>query len=510
MPPDAPPSPPPLAPRRRRLVVAAALLALFLGALDALVMSAAMPTVVSELGGLDLYSWVYSAYLLARTVALPIFGKLADLFRVRSLFAVAILLFMAASLAAGFSPGMEFLIACRALQGVGAGGTFALVYVVLAEISPPGERGRTLSLGSAVWGLASVLGPAAGGLIVAALSWPWIFFINLPLGALSLVGVAAAPVDTRPRRARPAIDAAGAAALTAAVLCLLLLFLLVGEGRPVGSPPILALAAGAALSTAAFVGIERRASDPLLAPAFFRSRGFSAGNAAVFFSSFAIFAYFAFAPLFVQGALGKNPVEVGWTVLALSLGWSVGSLALGRRIHRWGNRRSAAGGAALLAAGSAMTLGFSPASSAAACFAVFFAVGVGMGGVSLATILIVQESVPASDLGVATSAHQFARNLGGAVGVGVGGGLFTAAFSTAAALTAGLPPALSEGAAAGAEGLFRPEVQALLPPDTRALLQAAVGGAVAPVFMASGAAALACLACCLILPADSAGKDPPA
>jgi EmrB/QacA subfamily drug resistance transporter len=504
------PAPPPLTARRRRLVIAAALLALFLGALDALVMSAAMPTVVAELGGLDLYSWVYSAYLLTRTVALPVFGKLADLFRMRALYAVAILVFMAASLAAGFSRGMEFLIVCRALQGIGAGGTFALVYVVLAEISPPGERGKTLSLGSAVWGLASVLGPAAGGFIVATLAWPWIFFINLPLGALSLLGVAASPVATRPRKARPAIDAAGAAALTAAVLCLLLVFLLTGEGRAFGSPLILSLAAGALVFTAAFIRIERRAAEPILSLAFFRSRGFSAGNAAVFLSSFAIFSFFAFAPLFVQGALGKTPVEVGGTVLALSLGWSVGSLALGRRIHRWGNRRAAAWGAALLAAGSALTLAFSTESSSAACFAVFFVVGAGMGAVSLATILIVQESAPAADLGVATSAHQFARNLGGAVGVGVGGGLFTAALAAFPALAAGLPPEIGAGAARSIESLFRPEVQSALSPEALRLVREAVSQGVAPVFGSCIAAALACLACCLSLPRDAAAKRPPA
>lgn len=192
-------------------------------------MSAAMPTVVADLGDLDLYSWVYSSYLLTRTVALPIFGKLADIYPTRGLFAVSILVFVAASLAAGFAAGMPFLIACRALQGIGAGGTFALVYIVLADISPPGERGKTLSLGSFVWGLASVLGPIMGGFIVAFLSWPWIFFVNVPLGLLSLAGVGFLLVETRVKKPRAAIDFAGAATLSGCILGLLFIFLLAGQ-----------------------------------------------------------------------------------------------------------------------------------------------------------------------------------------------------------------------------------------------------------------------------------------
>ncbi len=353
-----------LSPRRRKLIISASLLALFLGALDALVMSAAMPTVVAELGGLDLFSWVYSAYLLTRTVALPLFGKLADIYRAKTLYVISILIFIAASLAAGFAPGMTFLIFCRALQGLGAGGTFALVYIVLTEISAPEERGKTLSLGSFVWGLASVLGPTLGGFIVAYFSWRWIFFINVPLGILSLAGVARHLVELRRKREGAKIDIAGAAALTATVLCLLFVFLLGGQAYAWLSPPILALAAAALGFGVLFAWAETRARDPVLPIGFFRRRGFSAGNAAVFLSSFAIFAFFGFAPLFIQGALGKSPVEVGTTVLALSLGWSIGSLILGRLMNRIGARRSSIAGALILAAGCALTLSFSTATQA--------------------------------------------------------------------------------------------------------------------------------------------------
>ena len=221
--------PGPITPRRRILIISAALLALFLGALDALVMAAAMPTMVSELGGLHLYSWVYSIYLLSRAVSLPIFGKLADILRTKALYLAALALFVIGSLAAGFAETMEFLIACRALQGIGAGGSFALVYVVLTDISSPETRAKTLSLGSFIWGLASVLGPSLGAFIVAHFSWRWIFLVNVPLGALSMAGVAFCLIETREKKKGVVIDYAGALSLSVTVLGLLTMFLVGGQ-----------------------------------------------------------------------------------------------------------------------------------------------------------------------------------------------------------------------------------------------------------------------------------------
>jgi MFS family permease len=170
-------------------IIGAALLALFLGALDSLVMSAAMPTIITDLGGLHLYAWVYSAYFLARAVSLPVFGKLSDLFATGKLFLFSIGLFVIGSVAAGASPSMGFLVAARVFQGIGAGGIFALVYVVLSDVAPPGARAKTLSLASSVWGISSLIGPTLGGFIVTFFSWRWIFLMNLPLGILSLAGI---------------------------------------------------------------------------------------------------------------------------------------------------------------------------------------------------------------------------------------------------------------------------------------------------------------------------------
>jgi EmrB/QacA subfamily drug resistance transporter len=495
--------------RRRVLIIAAALLALFLGALDALVMSAAMPTVVSDLGGLSLFSWVYSSYLLARAVSLPIFGKLADILPTRALYQVAIGLFVAGSLAAGFAESMVVLIACRALQGIGAGGSFALVYVVLTDISSPETRAKALSLGSVIWGLASVLGPSLGAFIVSGFSWRWIFFINVPLGLLSMAGVACFLVETRAKKTAADIDYAGAASLSICIVSVLLLFLVSGELHDWGSTHIAALAIVSLISGYWFYRIEQRASDPILPLDFFTVRGFRTGNAAVFLSSLAIFALFAYAPLFVQAALGKPPMQVGTTVLALSLGWSLGSLVLGQAVGLLGTRTASIVGAVFLAAGCGLTLTFSTATSVGACFAVFLLIGTGMGFVALGTILVVQNSLSDMDLGVATASNQFARTLGGTIGVGIAGGLFSSRFDTglrgllAATPREAWPPGVAAQLQQTPDALFRPETQRLLAPELLDQLHRAVAESVLSVFGMVLAASALCLVVCFLLPKSS-------
>jgi MFS family permease len=325
---------------------------------------------------------------------------------------------------------------------------------------------------------------------------------------LSLAGVSLFLTETRQKKTRASIDISGAFSLSVSVLALLFIFLLAGREHAWSSPRILVLWAVTLAFAGWFYLAERRAKEPILPISLFKLRGYSVGNAAVFMSSFAIFSFFGFAPLFVQGALGKSPVEVGTTILALSLGWSLGSLFLGRLVHRWGSRRSAAAGAVFLATGCALTLTFSTGTSMATCFWVFALVGVGMGFVGLATILVVQNSVDGSDLGVATASHQFTRSLGATVGIGICGSIFTAGFTahlqTATAGSAGpkLPAALIGKALSDADSILRPEVRAQLSPDMLRQLNQAVAHGVFLVFCASLAAALACLFFCLLLPRE--------
>jgi len=408
--------------KSRWLVITAALIALFLGAMDALIVSAAMPTIIAELGGMHAYSWVYSAYFLARAVSLPIFGKMADLYKIKLLFIISIGIFLLSSIVAGMSPNIGILILARVFQGIGAGGIFALVYIVLADIAPAGKKAKTLSLASAIWGVASVLGPTLGGFIVTYFSWRWIFFINIPISLFSMVLITVFFVEIRPKRDRVHLDLAGVFTLSIAILGLLMLLMLGGRDFEWLSPPAVALLTVSILSGIGFYFAEKKSKEPILALEFFAIRGFSIGNISAFLCSFSIFSLFAYAPLYIQGTLGKTPMQVGIAMLSLSLGWSIGSLVLGQVLHRIGEKTAAIAGAIFLCIGTGLTLSFSHTTTLSACFWVFQLVGIGMGLVGLSTLLVVQNCLDNSDLGVATSSHQFARTLGGTVGVGVCGG----------------------------------------------------------------------------------------
>jgi EmrB/QacA subfamily drug resistance transporter len=462
---------------------------------------------------LQLYSWVYSAYFLARAVSLPIFGKLADLFRNRHLFIIAIALFCLASAAAGCAVNMVTLIGARVIQGIGAGGIFALVYIVLADVSSPATRGRTLSLASSIWGIASVLGPTLGGFIVTYFAWRWIFFINIPLGAISLWGIGTYLVDLRAKREAVSLDLLGVATLTTAILAFLVAFLLGGRTYPWLSPYIVGLLALFAAGSVVFVRVEIRAREPILPIQHFRNRSFSVGNAAVFLSSFAIFSMFAYAPLFIQGVQGKTPLQVGVAMMSLSLGWSVGSLALGRVIDRSGHRSAALVGALCLMAGCAMTLLFTAQTPDWYSFASFFIVGIGMGFVSLATLLVVQSAVPLRDLGVATASNQFARTLGGTVGVGIGGSFIAARFSMLMETLQGgeflaeLPPRLQGMGLDRVEELLQPQVLSILPRVLRVGIQETVQQGVMEVFWTVAGAAVLCLILCWMIPRRDSSEE---
>ena len=494
--------------KSRLYIIIATLLVLFLGALDALVMSAAMPTIVSDLGGLHLYSWVYSAYLLARAVSLPVFGKLADIFSSRRLYIISIFIFLLGSVLAGLAQNMMQLILSRVLQGIGAGGNFALVYIVLADVSSPENRGKTLSLGSFIWGLASLLGPTFGGFVVTYFSWRWIFFINVPLGLISLVGIAIYLVEVREKKKEAAIDYWGAFTLSTAVLGLLTVFLLAGRSYDWISPQIIGLTMLTIAASLAFYYAEKRAPEPVLSLEFFGSRSFSTGNGSAFLASFTIFSLFAYSPLFIQGALGKTPLQMSVAMLSLSLGWSVGALACGQTVNRFGQKPSTVFGSLCLAVGGGVMITFSTGTSLMTCSIVLGFVGIGMGFVSMATLLVVQDSLDKSDLGVATSSHQFARTLGGTIGVGISGSFVTMTLSNVMESLKNtglnnLPPSLKVQIEQSAENIFRPEVQALLAPDIQKTFQEAVARGVSMVFWITFFASLLCLIISVLIPVRS-------
>ena len=490
----------PIGPQGRFYIIASALLALFLGAMDALIMSAAAPTIIADLGGLHLYSWVYSAYFLARAMALPVFGKLSDLFNTRKLFLFSISLFLVASILAGASRSMAFLVFARVIQGIGAGACFALVYIVLSEVAPPGARAKTLSLASSVWGISSIIGPTLGGFIVTWFSWRWIFYINVPLGIVSLVGIARYLTEFREKKQAIHLDYAGVVCLTGFVLGFLSFFMTGGGTYGWASIEMVLMGCITLAFGIGFFMAETRAKDPILDLTFFKNSRFSLGNGAAFFASCTIFALFAYAPLFIQGALNQTPMQVGVAMVSLSLGWSVGAMAIGRIMDRTGGRIVSIMGGMFMVAGAFIVLNFSLETTMAQLFWAFMVVGLGMGFVSLSTMVEVQKSLPETDLGVATSSHQFARTLGETIGVGVCGGLVTSGLlGRLENASAGLPPALLEKLREGTEHLFRPEVQALIPDHARQGVQMAVLEGIHSMFVFVLISAIISLICSVLL-----------
>jgi MFS family permease len=364
-----------------------------------------------------------------------------------------------------------------------------------------------MGLISFVWGISSLLGPLLGGLIVTYLPWPWVFYLNVPVGAVAIWWVSRYFQESRAKRAEAPVDYLGACALTTGVLSLLMAFLLGGKD-PGGwhSPEVLGLGALTVLASFLFYVAERRAVDPILPLGFFRVPSFTLANGAAFFSSFAVFSLTAFIPLFLQGAMGKTPAELGVLMVPLSLGWSIGALTCGRLVERLGEKTASLAGALLMGGGTALTLTFGVATGLLYFSGVLFGIGVGMGFVSLSTLLTVQNSLTEMDLGVATSSHQFARNLGGTVGVGVCGSLVVHQVDQAMAslmrssLRTDFPPELATRAATDIQNVLRPEFTESLSGPVMTALRTAIGKGVQAVFWASLLVCVISLILCVMLP----------
>ncbi|MDQ7783170.1 MAG: MFS transporter [Desulfomonilaceae bacterium] len=491
----------------RVMIVIAALLAVFLGALDALIVSTAMPTIVSDLGGLELYGWVFSGYMLARTIALPIVGKLCDMYSTKKLFAVTMGLFIISSLSAGVVTTMPQLILLRAIQGLAAGGTFAVAYIVVADISPPGQRARMMGSISLVWGLASVLGPVLGGAIVTYLPWPWIFYINVPVGGAALFAVMVYFKEFREKRADASIDYWGAATLSAAVPAFLLVVLLGGREYSWASPQILALTIAGLVLGGAFLFAESRAASPILSLDLMRTPGFLYSSSIVFFCSFAIFSLIAFIPLFVQGALLMKAADVSIAMIPLSLGWSAGGLASGHFMSRIGPKMTCILGSLCICTGISVALSFTPETSLISCCAVFGGVGIGMGFIFIGTLIAAQNSLPQADRGVATSSQQFALNLGGTIGVGVSGGILAAKTMKVLKerISVSPDPAVeipsTSQLSRHVQDLLRPEFQSSFSPEVVHALKDAVAAGVVAVFWTALAVSLLSVVLSLAMPA---------
>ncbi|MDX3489030.1 MDR family MFS transporter [Streptomyces sp. ID05-18] len=406
------------------VAIGALLLGMLLAALDQTIVSTALPTIVSELGGLDHLSWVVTAYLLAATAATPLWGKLGDQYGRKKLFQTAIVIFLIGSALCGVAQNMPQLIGFRALQGLGGGGLMVLSMAIVGDLVAPRERGKYQGLFGAVFGVTSVLGPLLGGFFTEHLSWRWVFYINLPIGVVALV-VIAAVLHIPVRREKHIIDYLGTFLIASVATALVLVASLGGTTWAWSSPQIIGFAVLAVVLLVAFVAVERRAVEPVLPLKLFRMRTFALVAVISFVIGFAMFGAMTYLPTFLQVVHDITPTMSGVHMLPMVFGLLITSTGSGQIVSRTGRWKVfPILGTAITAVGLLLLHQLDENSSTWLMSAYFFVFGAGLGLVMQVLVLVAQNSVSYQDLGVATSGVTFFRSIGSAFGVAIFGTIF--------------------------------------------------------------------------------------
>ncbi|MBT2422644.1 MFS transporter [Streptomyces sp. ISL-22] len=468
--------------------IGALLLGMLLAALDQTIVSTALPTIVSDLGGLEHLSWVVTAYLLASTAATPLWGKLGDQYGRKRLFQIAIVIFLVGSALCGMAQDMGQLIAFRAVQGLGGGGVMVLSMAIVGDIVSPRERGRYQGLFGAVFGTTSVLGPLLGGVFTEHLSWRWVFYINLPVGVVALAVIAA--VLRIPRKAtRHVIDYLGTFLIASVATCLVLVASLGGTTWSWGSAQIVGLAVLGAVLAVAFVAVERRAAEPVLPLKLFRVRTFALSAVISFVVGFAMFGAMTYLPTFLQVVQGVSPTMSGVHMLPMVAGMLLSSTGSGQIVSRTGRWKVfPIAGTGVTTLGLLLLHQLDVDSSTWEMSVFFFVFGLGLGLVMQVLVLIVQNAVSYEDLGVATSGATFFRSIGASFGVAIFGTIFATRLDdklVEAFRGARLPPGVSlEGLEADPRGI------AELPVDLRPGALQAYASSITDVFLYAAPVAL--------------------
>jgi len=490
--------------RRLNLITLGIMLSLFLASMEGTVVATAMPTIVTQLGGLSIYSWVFSVYMLTSTTTVPIYGKLSDLYGRKRIYIISMVMFVAGSVLCAQARSMEQLIIFRAVQGLGAGGVLPLSFTIVGQLFNLEQRAKMQGLFSGVWGVSAIIGPLIGGFLVDQISWHWVFLINVIPGTLAvgLVWLAWQDPGTA-ATTRVRADYLGAALLTLGVLCLL------WGLSELGSPAGWAYLVASAVLLAGLLWVERRADDPILPLHLFHGRLFNVSMLHGLLSGWAMFGSTAFVPLFVQAVLGTSATQAGIALAPMSLSWTLASIFGTRLLLKVGYRTLALAGMVMLVAGAFMMTQIGSASSQAAVMVYTGLMGVGMGLSVPAFLIAVQSGVPKNDLGIATSTLQFSRSIGGTVGVSVLG-VFLSSRLAGLLLAAGIDPAV-----VSLNSLLDPVAGANL--SLEGPLRQALGGAIANMFVIAFVAALVGLLAVLFAPGgkiaelmrDGAVSQPP-
>jgi EmrB/QacA subfamily drug resistance transporter len=483
--------------RQRWFVVVGVMTGMFVAALEATVVGTAMPTVIASLGGLNHYSWVFSAYIVTSTVTVPVWGKLSDLYGRGLTYQIGIAIFLLGSILSGMAGSMPQLIAFRAVQGLGAGALIPLGMTIIGDIFTVKERARMQALFSGVWGLSSIIGPVIGGFITDQLSWRWVFFINVPIGIATALIIGFSLKEPK-RTQHPTIDYAGAILLMAAITLLMLAMIEGGASlAALFSPQNLLLMGGGLTLLALFAWVEIKAKDPIIPFSMFRNRTVAVSVAAGFLAGVAMFGAISFIPLFAQGALGSTATAAGSLLTPLMLSWVTFSVIGGRLMLKIGYRLLTLSGFVILTIGFVLLANFDRETARFWLYFDLVMIGAGLGMTMLTLLIAVQQAVERTKLGLATSLNQFSRAIGGAFGVAIMGAFLTAGLAGHLNKAAQADPSVMSIAqaaefASNPNALIVPEAKAKIPADTLAVLQNSMTSSMHLVFwVAAGFSALA-------------------
>jgi EmrB/QacA subfamily drug resistance transporter len=399
----------------RAPVIASVMATMSMVAIEATIVSTAMPRIVADLGGLALYSWVFSGFLLAQTALTVVFGNLADIYGRKPIMLSGIAIFVLGSILAGFSWSMPTMILFRLVQGIGAGAMQPVAMIIVADLYPARERGKVQGYLASVWAISAVLGPVVGGLIIRNVSWAWIFWINIPIGVIAAAGFISFLHESAQHERRP-IDVGGATTFTIAIASLLIGLTKVGTS----DTGIFAAAAGVfCISVVAFVVQERRTANPMVSFALWSHRPIAAANGVALLSGMALMGLTTFVPIYVQIVLHRSPVVAGLALTTMLVGWPAGATVAARLFHRFGLHQLLLTGALLLPLGAALFVLLTPQSSPVIAGIGSLVMGFGMGLLSVSSLVLIQEIVDWSQRGSATASNLFSRNLGSTLGATV-------------------------------------------------------------------------------------------
>lgn len=420
-------------PRRQLLITfAGVMLAMFLSSLDQTVVGTALPQIITDLGGFAHYTWVATAYMITSTIAMPITGKLTDMYGRKWFYIAGISIFMLGSLLCGLSQTMTQIIAFRGFQGLGAGIMMANAFIVVGDLFPPSERGKYQGLVAGVFGLSSIIGPTLGGFITDNISWHWVFWVNIPLGILILGLFVFFFPDLRPSKVKHKIDYPGMITLILAVVTTMLALTWGGVEYPWLSPEIIGMFAFSAAMIVLFVTIERRSAEPIIPMWIFKNRIISLSTFIIFITGFGMFGGIVFIPLFFQGVLGQSATASGSFLTPMMLGMVAGSVISGQILSRAGGHYKLLGivGLAIMAVGMLLLSGMSAETSNARAVANIVVIGFGLGVTMPIYIIAIQNAIPYSVLGIATSSAAFFRSIGGAFGLAIFGSVMNNRFAS--------------------------------------------------------------------------------